>query len=174
MFTAIIILCVALFMAQLLSPVDLMFLGVTDSSPLYTWLTYHWIHVDPLHLVINLLMVRAHALLLFKHVRVSYLLLIIIPAVLGGTFLCRFTTPTVGMSAIGYALVGIYSVLGLTDIFIIKKEQLYIYLFSVALSLLLPIFFATVNYQLHLISFSLSAVITTLIAIRYGRTILRC
>ena len=126
-------------------------LGYTISSPIYTHLTYSFMHASILHLVFNSL-----AFIGFYRVLKNYykgLFLIIVLIAFSASFFAEYTLPTVGASGMVYAMIGMY--IGLLVIGKVKilKKDLYIFLFSIGLMFAISVFKHNSNYVLHAICF---------------------
>lgn len=137
-FTAIFSICYAFFGLEL---------GYTNKSGILSHFTYMFQHVNIIHLLLNSFSFIVIWIALQKHVK-QYLIL---PVFLIG-FICSFLpcasfdTPTVGVSGVIYAIMGMFTLY-------IKNKALYICLLSVLISLVVSYFAPHTNFFIHLYCF---------------------
>lgn len=122
-------------------------LGYTNTSDWYTHSTYMFQHASFLHLAINCLSFLVSWIILSRIFKRWFIL----PALLIGfavSFipLCEYSLPTVGISGVVYAMVGMM-------IPYHRFKKAYLFYLSIAISLIVSYFLKNTNFWLHLFCF---------------------
>lgn len=139
---------------------DVLPLGYSETSPLWTRLTYMFTHIGFLHLFFNLLSVD----LLLYSLRRFILPDILLPIAIIGAFVATFGTekalPTIGASGIVYFLFGVLGVMKISIRVIVAISLLVV--INVVLS------FHNVNTGVHMMALFLGLVFGFILNIRTG------
>lgn len=130
---------------------DLSSLALSTSSPIYTLLTFHFLHFEWYHLAINLFLFVFYWRYM-RWSRYSYTMPIIIIASITAGYLARYDVPTVGCSAIIMSMAGIL-VATLKPRLILKN----LILFAVAFAI--TSLAAHINTLIHIYAFSISLIL---------------
>jgi membrane associated rhomboid family serine protease len=142
-------------------------IGYTSTSPLWTHITYQFQHAGIFHLLVNSFSFIAMFRLLEKFVNKWMLAAIILSIGFTASFLSMYHTPTLGASAMVYALVGIFfSLINLCrDIRILDKRKFTLFAISVVACLIISATKANSNFFLHLFALMLGAIAGSAIAV---------
>ena len=131
--------------------VDLSPLSLSSSSPLYTLFTFHFIHFEWYHLVINLFLFVFY----WRYMRWSRYLctmpIIVISSVVAA-YLSRYEVPTAGCSAIIMAMAGILVATLKTKLLI---KNLVVFAIACAITSLA----AHINTMIHIYAFSIALIL---------------
>lgn len=137
-FTAIFSICYAFFGLEL---------GYTNKSGILSHFTYMFQHVNIIHLLLNSFSFIVVWIALQKHVKQLHILPVFLIAFMVSFLHCAsFTAPTVGVSGVIYAMMGILTLY-------IKNKNLVIFLLSVLASLGVSYFVPNSNFFVHLYCF---------------------
>ena len=132
-------------------------IGYTNVSPLWTHFTYMFQHANLIHLVINSLAFIGMFRVLEKEFNKYKLAASIFIIGFAVSFLSAHELPTVGVSGVIYAMVGIYLAMILIKRIIVKdRNKLYIFIVSIILCLTVSFFNPNSNYGLHFLCLVLS------------------
>lgn len=158
-----IIICVIVFLFF-----DKQGFGYSETSPLYTHFVYQFMHVNFMHLCMNLFSFQAFYKLLRGTLCLPALLFSYISSVLA-SFLSEDVYPTVGCSGLVYALIGVYVVLLLFSNKKTKVEKYKIVL-SYSLIILFPLvimhFIPYINSMCHVYSLVFGVISGVIIKIK--------
>lgn len=147
-------------------------IGYTTSSPIYTHITYIFQHVSILHLTFNsfafLSMYISLERFLSKWVflPITFTIGIVVPSL---DIMIRQVNelPTVGASAVIYAMIGLY--IGITLLFksikIADTQKYLLFLLCIAISLLISLFKENSSFIVHFLSFVLGGITSVLFSI---------
>lgn len=127
-------------------------LGYTNSSPLYTHITYIFQHASILHLIFNSLAFIGMFTSLEKFAnRWLFLSASFLCAVLS-SFGAIYDKPTVGISGVIYVMIGLY--IGITLIYkgakIADTRRYLLFIFGIVFCLVVSLFHENSNFILHL------------------------
>ncbi len=122
-------------------------LGYTDKSGILSHFTYMFQHINIIHLLLNSFSFIVVWIALQKHVKHLYILPMFLIAFVA-SFLpyASFATPTVGVSGVVYAMMGILALY-------LRKKNLAIFLLSVLIALIISYFVPNSNFFIHLYCF---------------------
>lgn len=128
-------------------------IGYTNTSPVWTHLTFQFQHANIVHLIINSLaftgMFRVSEKIINKYALAAVILFIPFTA----SFMSMYEIPTVGISGTIYAMIGIYLAMITSEKLIIEdKNKFYVFLFSIIICLIISYFKTNSNFRLHLFS----------------------
>lgn len=127
-------------------------LGYTNTSPLYTHITYIFQHASILHLIINSISFIVVFTMLDKLADRKMFIPISFAIGVVASFWAMYDIPTVGVSAVIYAMIGLY--IGITlfhkDIKIADTRKYLLFIFCIILSLAISYFKEGSNYLIHL------------------------
>lgn len=155
------IICIICIIVYFTSGIEL---GYSVQSPLYTHITYMFQHATGLHLSINLLSFTTIFISLQKiNNRVTWFIASIIIAVIA-SFFSMYKAPTVGLSGLIYAMLGIYIIQTMADhkVRIVNVKRYILFIAMIILSLLLSFFASHSNIILHTLCFVLGAITSAL------------
>lgn len=126
-------------------------LGYTNQSPLYTHLTYMFQHSGVVHLLMNSLAFIGMFRTMEKFINKWMLSVFIIISSFIVSFTAMYSIPTVGASSMIYTMIGMY--FGITiynrDIKIADTRKYLLFIFVVAVSLVVSYFKHNSNFNLH-------------------------
>ena len=129
-------------------------IGYTNQSPLYTHFTYMFQHSGVVHFLINSFAFIGMFRTMEKFVNKWVLSASIITVSFASSFMSMYNIPTVGASAMIYAMIGMF--IGITifrkNIRIADTKKYLLFLFVVLLSLTASFFKHNSNFYLHLAS----------------------
>ncbi|MDR1525156.1 MAG: rhomboid family intramembrane serine protease [Tannerella sp.] len=142
-------------------------LGYTNASPWWTHFTYLFQHAGIVHLLINSLSFIGMFRLLEKFINRWVLSVSVITVGFVASFLSMYNAPTVGASAMVYAMVGIFfSMVNLCgDIKILDKKKFAVFIVGIAACLFISASKGNSNFFLHVFSLILGLIAGTVIAI---------
>ncbi|MDR0823889.1 MAG: rhomboid family intramembrane serine protease [Prevotella sp.] len=142
-------------------------LGYTNQSPLYTHFTYMFQHSGVVHLIINSLAFTGMFRTMEKFVNMWILSASIIAVSFAASFIAMYDIPTVGASAMIYAMFGLF--FGMTiyskNIKIADTKKYLLFLSVVLISLIISFFKHNSNFVLHLSSMIVGFIISIPISI---------
>jgi membrane associated rhomboid family serine protease len=141
-------------------------IGYTWTSPWWTHLTYQFQHAAMIHLLINSLAFVGMFRLLEKFVNRCLLAATVLALGFVASFLSMYDVPTVGASAMVYAMMGIFfSMLNLChDIKIIDKRRFTLFLVSLFACLTVSALKGNSNFFLHLFALMIGLIAGTVIS----------
>jgi membrane associated rhomboid family serine protease len=141
-------------------------IGYTETSPLWTHFTYQFQHANIVHLIINSLAFIGMFRLLEKFVNKWLLSASILTIGFAASFLSMYSTPTVGASAMVYAMIGIFfSMINLSqDIKIIDKRKFALFVASILICLAISAIKGNSNFFLHLFALMLGQIAGSIMA----------
>jgi membrane associated rhomboid family serine protease len=142
-------------------------IGYTNTSPLWTHLTYQFQHAGIVHLVINSLSFIGMFRLLEKFINRWVLSVSIVIVGFIASFLSMYNAPTVGASAMVYAMSGMFfAMINLCpDIRILDKKKFAVFIVGIAACLFISASKGNSNFFLHVFSLLLGLIAGTVIAI---------
>jgi membrane associated rhomboid family serine protease len=141
-------------------------MGYTADSPLWTHITYQFQHAGVLHLIINTLAFIGMFRLLEKFVNKWILSASVILVGFIASFLSMYHTPTVGASAMIYAMIGMFlSLNSCGHIKILDKKKFILFIVTLLACLVISALKANSNFFLHLFALMLGLLTGTIIAI---------
>jgi membrane associated rhomboid family serine protease len=148
LFVLIFILCLVFFDTDI---------GYTRTSPWWTHLTYQFQHAGMIHLLINSLAFVGMFRLLEKFVSKWLLSVSVILIGFAASFLSMYGVPTVGASAMVYAMMGIFiSILNLCpDIKIIDRRKFAVFAVGVVACLTVSALKGNSNFFLHVFAIAI-------------------
>ena len=137
-------------------------LGYTAASPWWTHLTYSFQHGSWLHLAINALGFVGLYGALVQFIKPIRLLLMAYAVAVAASFVCTYTLPVVGASAVIYAMLGMYlSLLLFRRIHYRRRGDLWLFLLSVVSFLVISFVKHNTAGMLHLVCLLSGAAIGT-------------
>lgn len=143
-------------------------LGYTTNSPLYTHFTYMFQHASVVHLVLNSIAFISMFHILQRLIKRWYIVVSMVLCGFVASFLSVKAIPTVGASAMVYAMIGTY--VGLTllspQIKIADTRKYLLFISCVGLGLLASLLNVNSNFLVHLYSLILGVVISTPAALK--------
>ncbi|MDR2917853.1 MAG: rhomboid family intramembrane serine protease [Tannerella sp.] len=130
-------------------------LGYSNTSPIYTHITYIFAHAGLMHLLLNSLSF-IYVYQGLKHYNLTRQSLIISFVIgIAASFLSAYDTPTVGASGMIFAMLGCYiTTAGFTN------QQMRRILVTIFLSLTIPMLIPGINYKIHILSFTAGLTVT--------------
>lgn len=122
--------------------------GVREAGGVIPHLTYMFLHANIIHLLVNSFSFLSMWIIMKRFYRKGYFYFIpFILAVLTSFIpLCIFDKPTVGVSGVIYAMIGM-----ILPYYHIKK--FYLFYISIAVSLIISFYVPSINFYLHLFCF---------------------
>lgn len=132
---------------------DLRMLGVSSSSEWWAYFTFNFVHFTFLHLAVNSIVFYSYWRVIkrFFPLYIIMPMLLIIPAL--SAYIVSFETPTVGLSAMVYSLLGMY-----VPLMLYKKDRYKTYLLVVMSFIVTMYFVPKINTPIHILSFLISLV----------------
>lgn len=143
-------------------------LGYTNTSPLYTHITYIFQHASILHLIINSISFIVVFTMLDKLTERRMFLPVSFTIGVLTSFLAMYDIPTVGVSAVIYAMIGLY--IGLTlfykDIKIADTRKYLLNICIITIGLTISMIRTNSNFHIHIISLILGFLISLLLSFK--------
>lgn len=142
-------------------------LGFTDVSPVYTHFTYSIQHANITHLFFNSLAFIGVCKLVSNFTDKKILLLISFSIAVIASFFSMYSIPTVGCSAVIYAMLGMYIGVTLCKKSIkINKQKYGLFLLSIGIMLTASYFNSTSNFNVHAVALIFGGISGALLSIR--------
>ncbi len=140
---------------------DLSQYGIYEGCPLINLLTFHFIHANFIHLLLNCIFIGIYYRLI-KPIGTKYIypILLTVPVIAG--YFSMYETPTVGSSAI------VMSMLGILVAYLQRKQQIRTLIILSISCAITGLFAQHINTTIHIYSFSISFVLSLLL--RYVRS----
>ncbi|MDR1455212.1 MAG: rhomboid family intramembrane serine protease [Tannerella sp.] len=140
--------------------------GYTVASPWWTHLTYQFQHAGIMHLLVNSLAFAGMFRLLEKSVNGYLLSALIIAVGFAASFLSMHERPTVGASAMVYAMIGIFlALLALRrELKIVDRRKFALFVMSIFAGLVIGALKENSNFLLHVYALLAGALSGTILA----------
>lgn len=141
-------------------------LGYTNTSPLYTHITYIFQHASILHLTINSISFIVVFTMLDKLTDRKMFLSVSFMIGIVASFLAMYDIPTVGVSAVIYAMIGLY--IGVTlfykDIKIADTRKYLLNICIITFGLTISMIRTNSNFYVHLYSLVIGFIYATIVS----------
>lgn len=148
-------------------------LGYTNTSPLYTHLTYFFQHASILHLFLNSVSFIVMFTVLDKIIERKIFLSITFSIGIVSSFLAMYDVPTVGISSVIYAMIGLY--IGVTvfyeDIRIADTRRYLLNISLIAISLTISLIKTNSNFYIHIYSLVIGFIISLILSYLHNKRI---
>lgn len=141
--------------------VDCSSLALTCDSAWWQYVTFNLLHASLFHLIINSIAILIYWRILKNVVNRYFFIIILAISVFISAFLGCCKIPTVGASAIGYAMIGIYTVSLYSGLLNIKRSTRIEFLVAIGLSFVSTWLFApSINTPIHVYAFSVATILS--------------
>lgn len=129
-------------------------LGYTNTSPFYTHFTYLFQHASVIHLLLNSISFIVVCTLLERIMKWRVFIPISFAIGFIASFFAVYELPTVGISSVIYAIIGLYvgMILFHPKIKIADTRKFLLFLYCIACSLAISLFNEGSNFDVHVIS----------------------
>lgn len=138
--------------------IDLSQLGVSDTSPWWTLLTYSMVHLSFIHLLINSIAFMSYWRILKRYFNTYAVLCIAVFTSVISAYLGKAAIPTVGASAVIYSMAGTY----IAAVPSLPKGKVKFFLMVIISFIFTGLFAQSINTDIHIYSFFISAAVSLL------------
>jgi membrane associated rhomboid family serine protease len=128
-------------------------LGFVGYFPIWKHLTYNFQHANLVHLILNSIAFFSLFRILELKINAYKLAVFILSAAFAASFAVHYAKPTVGASAMVYAMIGLYLVMANTNEIRITKKQLITWEVCLFISLIVSAINPHSAFLLHLTAF---------------------
>lgn len=148
-------------------------IGYTNTSPLYTHLTYIFQHASILHLIINSVSFIVVFSTLEQFVRRKIFLPISFFIAIVTSFLTMYDVPTVGVSSVIYAMIGLYMgvIRFYRNIKIADTRKYLLNICVIVISLTISLVKTSSNFYIHIYSLLLGVIASLLLSYLHNKKV---